>query len=308
MAQTDGPLPKPTLFPGLATGTRRLYKAFFEPVTFVLAIVAIGFALKQYFDARELVNKVEGILGAASTRYIDAFPEDISGIREIVSRTCADLDIMVSIPGYGQYSSPSDFDEYKMAIEAVVNSKITDNRNAKKCLGKTIRTPAADDAKAHVRLLLFTPDQRKSNMRDQFGEEFLGDLRTNPGNQSKFISFFKKNPMLIDVPPENYLEKILREGRDDFLEKLEKEHRWNEEIFHHDLIEIKYSKEPYSIYLWLQDDHEAAFSFDRRHARTLITFRTSDPKLLDTFRLIFKSVWDEAKPYDEYWREVAGNK
>ena len=308
MAQTDGALPKPTVFSRLATGTRRLYKAFFEPVTFVLAIVAIGFALKQYSDSRELVDKVQGTLGAASTRYIDAFPEDISGIREIISGTCADLDIMVSVPGYGQYSNPTDFDKYKMALEAVALSKISDNKNSGKCLGKEVKTAATDEMKAHVRLLLLTADQRKVNMRDQFDEEFLGKLRTDAGAQSKFIGFFKKNPTLIDVRPQDYLLKVLGGGRDDFLEKLENEHHWNEEMFHHDSIEIRYSSEPYAMYLWLVDEHEAAFTFDRRHARTLITFRTSDTKLLDSFRLTFNSEWKDAKPYDVYWREVSGSK
>jgi len=287
---------------------KKLYKVFFEPVTFVLAVVAIGFAIKQYLDSRALVDKVEGILESASTRYIDLFPEDIPGVREIISGTCATLDIMVSIPGYGQYSSPRDFDAYKMALETVAYSTIKDNKNGNKCLGKDIKAAIDDGAKAHIRLLLFTPDQRKSNMRDQFGEEFLGRLRTDHDARANFISFFKKNPSLIDGKPEEYLERICQDGLDDFLEKLEKQHHWNEDIFHHDLIDIRYSRAPYSLYLWLEDDYQAAFSFDRKHARTLITFRTRDGKLLDTFRTIFKDVWDSAEPYDNYWRRVSGTK
>ena len=294
--------------PSLLAGLKKLYENFFEPVTFVLAIVAIVFAVKQYFDSRALVEKVEGILQTASTRYVDLFPEDIPGIREIISRTCANLDIMVSIPGYGQYSSPRDFDAYKLALETVATSTMRDNRNDKKCLGKDIIGSPSDDTKAHIRLLLFTPEQRKDNMRDQFGKEFLDKLNTDRDAQTKFVSFFEKNPGLIDGKPEDYLEKIRREGTEDFLDKLEKQHHWNEELFHHDSIEIRYSKEPYSIYMWLEDNQEAAFAFDRRHARTLITFRTSDAKLLDTFRTIFEDVWKDAKSYDGYWKQVAGNK
>lgn len=304
MAETNGTPVTSSLFARL----KKLYKTFFEPVTFVLAIVAIVFAVKQYFDSRALVEKVEGILQTASTRYIGLFPEDISSIREIISRTCASLDVMVSIPGYGQYSSPRDFDAYKLALETVATSTIRENMNAQKCVGKDIKGVPSDDTKAHVRFLLFTSEQRKSNMRDQFGEEFLDSLNNDREAQSKFTSFFKKNPGLIDGKPEDYLKKICHDGLEDFLDKLEKQHHWNEDLFHHSSIEIKYSNEPYSLYMWLRDNQEAAFSFDRRHARTLITFRTNDAMLLDTFRTIFEDEWKDAEPYDDYWKRVSGNK
>ncbi len=121
-------------------------KRVFELATLLLAVLAIGFAIKQYVDSRDLVTsnrkldeKVEYLLGTASTRYVDEFPRDITGIDEVTSATCEKLDIMVSIPGYGEYSNPKDFERYKAALVAIAKTTLRENKLNKKCLGKKLR-------------------------------------------------------------------------------------------------------------------------------------------------------------------------
>lgn len=289
-------------------------KKFIEILTSILAIVAIVFAIVQFSDSRHLIQKVEELLGTASTRYVDEFPQDISGIQDVMTGTCAELDIMVSIPGYAQYSKPKDFDRYKAALVAVAKSVLRDNKQAKKCLGKKLDGKLTDDSNAHVKLLLFLPDLRKAAMRDQFRkEDVLKDLAAAGGSaQQKFIAFFTIHSRLIAPDtPEVYLNKVLKDDYDGFMNKLEFQHHVNEDEYINEGIEIKYSKEQYMFYVWLQDHQEAAFSFDNRPVNgggKQITFRTRDEKLLDVFSSVFNQEWERAKPYDEVWKTAPKSK
>jgi hypothetical protein len=281
-------------------------KRAFEVLTIILAVLAIGFAVKQYFDSRDLItsnkgltDKVEYLLGTASTKYIDDFPNDVPGIQEVMSGTCRSLDIMVSVPGYAQYSSPKDFDHYKATLVAVAKSTLRENKALKKCLGKKIEESWKDDDKAQVRLLLFQPPQRRTMLEDQFKKDkFLLGLR-NPSSETskKFINFFTANPRLIQgTTPDAYLQKVRDSAYDDFLDQLQKLHHQHEEQYCNEGILIKYSPEQFSTFLWLQDNDQAAFSYDTNK----ITFKTNDQTLVKSFRSVFEDAWKRGISFDNY--------
>jgi hypothetical protein len=283
-----------------------LVKRAFEAITFILALVAIIFAAIQYSDSHELIksnkaltDRVEYLLGTASTKYIDEFPKDILGIQEVVSGTCENLDIMVSVPGYAQYSSPRDFDRYKAALIAVAKSTIRENKAAKKCLGKKTDPTRNDDESSRIRLLLFRPPDRRIMMADQFQKDrFLAALQ-DPKSEAKqrFITFFAANPRLIpNTTPDAYLQKVQNGSYDEFLSQLEKLHHLNEVLYCNEGVSIRYSSERFSTYLWLQDNEQAAFSYDTNR----ITFRTNDQTLIKSFRSLFEDAWKKSTPFDDY--------
>jgi hypothetical protein len=288
-------------------------KRTFELATLLLAVLAIGFAVKQYIDSRDLVTsnrkldeKVEYLLGTASTRYVDEFPRDITGIDEVTSATCEKLDIMVSIPGYGEYSNPKDFERYKAALVAIAKTTLRENKLNKKCLGKKI-DGTNDDANAHVRLLLFSPVDRMTMLKEQFRKDtFLSDLQTNKdGSRQRFLDFFKENPRLIPgTSPEAYLEKISHGGFDGFLDLLDKAHRLTEEHYCNEGLEVRYSKERFSTYVWLQDRQEAAFTFG---SGKRMTFRTRDATLIDVFRSVFDDAWSKSISFDDDRKIASGS-
>lgn len=288
-------------------------KRVFEAATLLLAVLAIGFAVKQYIDSRDLVNsnrkldeKVEYLLGTASTRYVDEFPRDITGIDEVTSGTCEKLHIMVSIPGYGEYSNPKDFDRYKAALVAIAKTTLRENKLNKKCLGKKI-DGTTDDANTHVRLLLFSPADRMTMLREQFRKDtFLSDLQTNKdGSRQKFLDFFKENPRLIPgTSPEAYLENVSHGGFDGFLDLLDKAHRMTEEHYCNEGLEVRYSKERFSTYVWLQDRQEAAFTFG---SGKRMTFRTRDATLIDVFRSVFDDAWSKSISFDDDRKIASGS-
>lgn len=281
-------------------------KRAFEIVTLVLAILAIIFAIKQYYDSRDLIvsnkgltDKVQYLLGTASTKYIDEFPDDVAGIQEVMDGTCENLDIMVSVPGYAEYSSPRDFDRYKATLIAVAKSTLRENKAAKKCLGKRTDPTRKDEENSRVRLLLFRPPDRRLMISEQFKKDrFLAGLQDPQSRTThRFINFFSANPRLIpETTPASYLQKVQNGAFDDFLKQLEKLHHVNEELYCNEGVTIRYSPERFYTYLWLQDHEQAAFSFESNN----ITFRTSDQKLMDVFRSVFDEAWRKGVPFDDY--------
>lgn len=71
-------------------------------------------------------------------------------------------------------------------------------------------------------------------------------------------------------------------------------------------VEMRYTREPSIMRVWLQDSEAAAFSFDHS-SETEIAFQTRDPKLLSNFKQIFKQQWDAAVSYSDYWKAKGTN-
>ena len=92
------------------------YQKCQEPVVFVLAVLAIIFAIIQFFDSghqyRKLTDitsrlepiadhlepvpsRLKEIVNSMSTRYVGEFPHDIKDLTEVVGGTQKKLDIMV---------------------------------------------------------------------------------------------------------------------------------------------------------------------------------------------------------------------
>src|SRR5712692_5266118 len=88
--------------------------AAFEFVGFVLAAVALLYAMIQFVHARGHSRKMEDIAHSMSTRYIGLFPKDLEDIVQVVKSAGRQLLILADSMGYGQYSNP---DTYRKFIE-----------------------------------------------------------------------------------------------------------------------------------------------------------------------------------------------
>jgi hypothetical protein len=80
-------------------------KNWMEVVTFVLAVIAIIFAVVQFSDSRHLLEET-------STKYIGSFPDNMDDINSLLDRSHQELLILVDYAGYGLYSKPDKFDDY----------------------------------------------------------------------------------------------------------------------------------------------------------------------------------------------------
>ncbi len=127
----DGPEPHSEPRPSESVlGLPHLIGYAIEFLGLILAITAIIYAYEQKKDSEELKNRTDSVLSetkeaerntrdlvsSMTTHYVAPFPLSMNTITEKVRGTCATLDAMVDVPGYGHYSSPELFYEYQKAI------------------------------------------------------------------------------------------------------------------------------------------------------------------------------------------------
>jgi hypothetical protein len=277
------------------------FRHMVDIVTVVLAIASIAFAYKQKLDSSDLKDKTEILLDSASTRYVAEFPHSIPVITNIVQGACSDLSVMIDVPGYGEYSSPQDFYSYMHSILDLRHRTVKDNLVAGRCIGKTLEKREDLARVPSVHLLMFSPDEREVSLRKQLTREALAKSLAETSGRDVFLNFFKSNPDLLGENPEEFLEKVKAgSGYEQFIGILLADLRDHEKELKKAGVEIRYTREPFIMRVWLQDAEQAAFSFDHS-AETEIAFQTHDSKLLDNFKQIFQQQWDNSVCYSDYW-------
>jgi hypothetical protein len=290
------------------SSSHRSLRPMVDIVTIVLAIASIAFAYKQKLDSSdlekrtsELEKQAAAILDGTSTGYVAEFPHSIPVITKVVQGACTDLDISIDVPGYGEYSDPQAFYSYMHAILDLRHRTVRDNKNAGYCVGKNLEKDSDLTRAPNVRLLLFSPKEREVALRKQLTKDALAKNLAEPSGRALFINFFKCNPALLQENPETFLEKVkdgsaYEQFMGIFLADFEDQERELKKAG----VEMKYTREPSIMRVWLQDSEAAAFSFDHT-SETEIAFQTRDPKLLSNFKQIFKQQWDSAVSYADYW-------
>src|SRR5882672_269382 len=278
-----------------------------DVVTIVLAIASIAFAYVQKLDSSELKDKTEFLLNSTSTRYVAEFPHSIPIITNIVQGACSDLSIVIDVPGYGEYSDPQAFYSYMHSILDLRHRTVQDNFNAGHCLGKTLEKGGDLARVPKVRLLLFSPEEREIALRRQLTKDALEKSLADPSGRALFINFFRSNPDLLRENPENFLAKVKDgSGYEQFISLLLADFADQEKELRKAGVEMRYTREPSIMRVWLQDSEAAAFSFDHS-SETEIAFQTRDPKLLDNFKEIFEQKWNASVGYADYWNAKEKN-
>ena len=253
------------------------------PVTLVLALLAILFALVQFFDSlhlkrtmrrvlrnedqlldrvRNLVATIEDVARSLSSRFIGTFPKNMKDINTVVARADRNLIVLTDWVGYGMYSNPEEFEEYKRTLRDL---------RTRRDIGIPVLIAAYDE----TCLRLQFSDQFKP-------KEFPGE-RTN----ERFISFFKRyHPRR--TPPATY-EQFITE-----LLRIESELR--RELIEVG-VEIQEISERSLILLWMEDGEDAVFCFQARGGNERgLSFRTRDIGLLTSLHDTFAIRWKGAAP------------
>ncbi len=272
----------------------------------ILALIAIGFAVKQYHDAAEqngalkkvktdtetalshledVGNDARQAVLSASTRALPTFPSSMQEIEQVVRNTCADIDIMTDVTGYGKFSDPDTFERYYVAIEEVKQTHLQERKKTSSCLGTTmLRKP--DSEKIQVRLLVYSPEKLRDIYRDQFAEGRLRELLQTPG----FTEYFAIHKNLPRPKNSQELFQIVNNQNLQYARHLNAQG-----------VDVRVSNNSFPLFVWMHDAEEAAFVFnyrDRSGQAKEIPFRTRDPHLTRAFKEIFDREWDRGKDID----------
>jgi hypothetical protein len=240
-----------------------------ESTSFILAVVAILFAVIQFVhsksilrDMQEHLERMREISSSMSTAHVGEFPENLQEIIRITDakRDVRRLCIMADLLGYGNYSAPELFDDYRGNLERISGR------------GGTIR------------IIVYPPEEARRMLKDEFPQ---GDFAREKLKDCYKLYFGRYHTDFGPTPPGEYNE---------FLDDLNKaEVQYVSALRGRGNIEIRHVRGKLPFYLWLQDDREAVFSFlQTAGTRTNeLSFRTRDGKLISTFQNIFKELWDE---------------
>jgi hypothetical protein len=260
-------------------------------VALALSMPALFFALKQYFDSKKVMHDLESlekdishdlrvkiddssrkmdeslvklaeITRSVSTKFVGRFPGNVSDILDLSLNVRQSIDIIVDSAGYGHYSSPSLYYDYR---ECLCNH-------------------ASQQRK--VRMLIHTHEVYQAYRELVYPENEWTGIQTS----DRFKNFFHTHRHTMPEP-------LTWQAFQNRLATVQEDHL---EHFLNVPMEIRVIvAPPPQVILWLSDEKEAVFSF-LRSTHNEVTFRTSDSALLDEFKLIFQKAYDNAIPYKEY--------
>jgi len=252
-------------------------KPVWEPTIFVLTIVMLLLAVKQYYDSTDQLSRVDKISQRISTQYLNSFPTTIPTITEFINGTQKELDVMVDYAGYGQFSAPHEFGDYLAALRRV-------------------------SEKATVRMVIYDRVIAKKAHTEQFPEPQYPSLKESPRFQ---LYFEDRHANLLGKCP--FADFKNRLAYADFIDRLLlQQARYQSELTESKKLQIQYIHGSQSlVFMWLRDGRDAIFSFKNQGTNELreLSFTTSDTNLAAVFGGIFEKTWLETTPPNQRGEE-----
>jgi len=229
----------------------------FASVSFVVAAVAIIFALIQFWDSQRHGGKIEELVKSMSTRYIGMFPQDLNDILDVVRHADKELSIMADFVDYGSYSRPETYQKVLQELDQAREKGVL------------------------VRFLVYGEKPARETLDSQFKQDEFSQIQGRP----EFRHYFSEKYPGINKPTTcAEFAKILQQKQEDVTNRLLDKG-----------VEIRTLPEKVWLFFWLQDDQDAVFAFEDIGTQEQgLAFRTRDAKLVETFKAIFERSWKES--------------
>jgi hypothetical protein len=250
----------------------------FDVVSFVLAVLALLFAVKQFLDAREakraareakadvaalhvkvtsLSDELDDLRKQTSTRAIPRFPDNVPAICKLLD-SCTEnttVKIMVDYIGYTLYSDHAKSERYLNSLKNALARKVK------------VHLLVYDYARAKRAIRMQYPTITEERGKERFGDFFR---RLGKAQAKKEKEFYRA---LFHVE-----ESLYREIAG---------------------VEMKLLAEEPPALFWLKDNpHDIIFSFRDEFPGTGFSFESADSNLAEQFEIMFNTHWQRA---DEHW-------
>ena len=233
----------------------------------VLAVLAIGFAIVQFTDARRQETALERqkqdlgtIALSMSTRFLGPFPGNLKEINNLIAKADRSLKVIVDFPGYGQYSAPELRLAYVQQLEIARSAR-----------------------KVPIQIICYKSDLADAERREQFPDDQTVFASRDMTPWTRFFEFRGTVPAL----PTDFagLRAILTQNDQDTVKRLKDEG-----------VLWRFHPEKAAFFFWLRDDAEAIFAFKNIGRKDVgLSFLTSDANLIRQFVEIFDRRWDKAE-------------
>lgn len=241
--------------------------------------IALGFAVYHIYGLRKteekleyLTNKLVTINENLPTRSIGEFPDNMVEINKLIRASKKEIMIVSDVVCYGQFSNPSEWDEYQIAIANFIKGNIKTERK--------------------ISILVHSDSLRKKLLEEQFTfpydtsedasmKEMKSFIAKDKGEpyQKFHTSFYNKTgkDAKVEFPSMKKLYNyFLKENRDKLT--------WFNGLSKN--IDIRETNERQEVFLWIADsDQEAVFSIPNKPTNREVSFITYDKSLIDVFKV-----------------------
>lgn len=222
-------------------------------VSLGLAVASSGLAIYQLRQVEKTNSSLLDISKSMSTKFAGRFPNHIPEITRLLELAENKVSIVCDLLGYGYYSSPEQYQEYRAAVLKL-------------------------SKKVPVRITIYGAREAERAARQQLGEDF--DVISKSQTYRNYLKFYKITP---EEAPTNTKEFYARWTKD--YEKQCVEYNIGKIVIH----QVKEKAIP--VYFWIIDERDAIFSFPSLSVDPPeVAFSTSDRNLLDIFQRILLDV------------------
>lgn len=263
----------------------------------MLTIVAWREAAEQKAEMTEISNSLP-------TRYIDAFPNHLNDIIELVEKARRKFCIMTDCVDYGSFSDP---ECHEHLLKIIKNAEDPENKDSVKKTHKIkVQILLCGEAEAISSSSPFYDLWKKSEAGDIASWKKLYESPKFKKCREGYFEFYKNNDrcIKIDVGPLNSgLNEIPAHAK--FKEILMEHHNAVEKYLRaksNGINEVKVyewekgNRESPGLFFWMQDDVEAVFLLSRTGATARgLAFRTRDATLIEIFKSTFRAKRAEAE-------------
>jgi hypothetical protein len=260
------------------------WRDIFEIAAFVLALVALGFAFKQFADAHKQTGELKGLVDKANdqknqmggmlgrlevlsnslpTRFIGTFPDVVEALTTFIGAAKSEIRILCDFAGYGSYSNPISFAPYF----------------------DTIRRRRVTEPKIKIEIAVYSRAAGNEALPLQFDKNKYDEIKAS----EEFKNFFKIFRDRYPAPPADFTswDNQNWEIEDDYRRALQSVG-----------VDLKVIEKSVPVFLWLRDNEELIVSFQSSVEFGDFTFRTSDTRFIEFFRKQIDNAWNCSKPYE----------
>jgi hypothetical protein len=233
-------------------------------VALFLTIVAIGFAIKQYFDAREFEKEVEGlkrqlevIKGSTTTHALPTFPDNVPSVSDLLDNCLRDTNVVIvsDFIGYTAYSAPDHFDKYLLSLDKAIRRGVK------------------------IRLLVYDYARAKRATKRQFPSI------TGERDKKRFTQFFTRMGRPL-ASTENEFYRALMLYEEGLFSKIAG-------------VQMRLLPEEPPALFWMKDNpRKMIFGFRDEFPGVGFFFESEDKYLCDQFATMFETHWDKA---EDHW-------
>ena len=220
----------------------------------VLTLLSLLAAIYQLVQARNASKSLTDISGSMSTKYVGKFPDHLSEITRLLRTAKRKVVIVCDLLGYGYYSNPTHYMQYKACIADLSGGDI------------------------EVVITIYDEARAMAATKEQLGDSF--DEISKSETFKNYLNFYNKRK----EPPTTMAQ---------FYDSMKDDYRKQYNEFNVGTIKIRKAKASKSlpVFFWVVDDRAAVFSFPSLSIDPPeVAFETSDRNLLQMFARIREDV------------------